>query len=142
MAAGGTAAARTGAVIVFMDESGLSLLPSRRHAWASAGRASVVRMVMDGGPATRPRARPQPGRGRPGPSDAAYVCEEDCSCDCNVLLTVFCRLVPVVAEEVTVDDDAMALAVRTVPRRRPCPAAECGHRVLIEQLDNPTEQLA
>lgn len=46
MAADKTAAARTGAVIVFVDESGLSLLPPRRHTWAPAGRTPVVRMVM------------------------------------------------------------------------------------------------
>lgn len=49
MAPGGTTAGRTGAVIVFADETALSLLPPVRATWAPRGRTPTLRVRMGTG---------------------------------------------------------------------------------------------
>ncbi|MFE5331715.1 transposase [Embleya sp. NPDC056575] len=52
MAPGKTTAERTGAVIVFADETALSLLPPVRATWAPRGRTPILRVRMGKRPKT------------------------------------------------------------------------------------------
>lgn len=65
--------------------------------------------------------------------------KDGCPCDGSVFLTVFSHLEPVVVEKVTVDDDAVALAARTVTREVACgattrPLTSCGPELHQEPL--------